>query len=111
TAFDPSSLPAKEFAVSPDEISFAYTDEKDGQDNIWIASFHNGGATQITHDAALKGPLVWHPDGDTVFFSVNQAGGYQVWVAYLDARPPVPLVSTNTDNWLSDISPDGRKIL
>ncbi|HJQ24652.1 MAG TPA: winged helix-turn-helix domain-containing protein [Blastocatellia bacterium] len=111
TDFDASSLPAKSFAVSPDEARFAYTDAKNGENNIWVASFNDREATPITHSAEPKGSLIWHPQGDKVLFSANQVGVNQVWLAYLDGRQPTQLTSTSVDNWPSDVSPDGTRIL
>jgi Tol biopolymer transport system component len=57
--------------LSSDKKMIAYTSNKDGKDNIWVARLNGGEARKITsnNDARLySSTLSWSPDNRTIYF-------------------------------------------
>ncbi|HKP86132.1 MAG TPA: DPP IV N-terminal domain-containing protein [Blastocatellia bacterium] len=111
TAFDPLKSFALHFSVSPEEDRIAYSDGKEGQQDIWVMPIGGGKPRQVTNDPAEDRRPVWHPDGKSIIYRSNNAGTYYICVAYLDGRNPTRVTVDDEDKTVSDISPDGGKIL
>lgn len=71
--FDPS--------VSPDgRRILAERVEGTGRSNLWMLDARTGAAERWTDDPALNRKPVWSPSGDSIVFSSNRNGHYQLFV-------------------------------
>ena len=55
--------------------------------------------------------IVWHPDHTRLFYSAVVSGNFQVFVTDIYATEPRQLSFSDQDAFVSDVSPDGSKIL
>ncbi|MFI5371823.1 MAG: protein kinase [Candidatus Eisenbacteria bacterium] len=64
-------------AVSPDgqRIAAAVTDERSNNLDVWVLDLQRGTRTRLTFDPALDNFPQWSPDGATILFGSNRAGG------------------------------------
>ncbi|HVG22274.1 MAG TPA: winged helix-turn-helix domain-containing protein, partial [Blastocatellia bacterium] len=111
TNFNPPKLSPPTFSLSPEEEWIAYADAKNGQRDIWVMPLEGGEPTQVTDDPADDRYPIWNPSDKSIIYSSNRDGGYKICIAYLDGRPPERIPLEDTGNSVSDISPDGSKIL
>ena len=111
TRFDPSKIMDRSFSVAPDEERIAYTDNKDGQSDIFVTSIRGGSLVRVTNDKAIDSNPVWTPDGERIVYSSNRNGVNQILLGSLDGRAPVQLTVNDSGSNVLDISPDGAKIL
>ena len=75
---DESSVGIFSFALSPDGRSIAFTTSAQDED-VFVARSDGSEVRQLTNDAARDRHPAWSPDGKTIYFYSNRAGGYQVW--------------------------------
>jgi Tol biopolymer transport system component/DNA-binding winged helix-turn-helix (wHTH) protein len=111
TNFDSTKLSPPHFSISPEEDRLAYSDDKNGQQDIWVMPLRGGEPTQVTDDPADDRHPIWHPSGESIIYNSNRRGVYQICIAYVDGQPPAQITVEDTNNAISDISPDGSKIL
>lgn len=101
----------RNYSVSPDEQSIAYSDIQNGQRDIWVVPRGGGQSGQITNDKEEDSRPVWTPDGKNIVYSSKRNGIKQIFLAYLDGRPPVQLTLNDSNSDVLDISPDGGRVL
>ncbi len=111
TKFDLSKPLDRSFSVSPDEEHFAYTDDQDGQIDVFVMPKRGGPPVRVTNDKGQDSDLVWTPDSQRILYSSNRNGVKQIFLAYSDGRGPVQLTVNDSDSEVLDVSPDGSKIL
>jgi Tol biopolymer transport system component len=111
TKFDPAKILDRSFSVSPDEHWIAYTDETDGQIDIFVMQTRGGPPVRVTNDKAEDSNLVWTPDSQRIIYSSNRKGIKQIFLAHADGRMPVQLTVNDSDSEVVDVSLDGAKIL
>ena len=111
TELDSSPVGDPNFDLSKDEETIAYQGEKDGQEDIWIVSKHGGEAVRVTNDEFEEEYLIWHTDGQRIIYNAVRNGISQIFAVGLDGKPPVQLIFSDNPNYISDVSPDGKKIL
>jgi TolB protein len=106
-----SRLP-RSFSISPGEGQIAYSDDKDGQVDLWFASLRGGDPVQVTRDPEEDRYPIWHPDGERILYTSNRGGVSEICVAYLDGRPPLQLTTgASGERRVSDISRDGTRMI
>ena len=72
---------------SPDGKRIAYSSNRSGNYDLWVADADGDNATQITNlGAGLTGAPRWSPDGKRIAFDSNQRGDYDIYVADADGR-------------------------
>ncbi len=111
TKLDYSKPQDRSFAISPDEERVAYTDNSDGQSDIWIMPMRGGPPVRVTNDKAQDSNPVWTPDGQSIVYSSKRNGIGQICQVRLDGGQPVQLTVNDSNSSVLDISPDGTKIL
>jgi len=94
-------------ALSPDGRSFAFVSRHGGTPDIWVRRVAGGEPVRLTNDAAEESDLVYAPDGETLYFTRDEAEGPSIFrIGALGgpprrvrggARQPAP-------------SPDGRRV-
>jgi Tol biopolymer transport system component len=85
--------------------------------NIYIADLPPGrevskllNIRRLTFMLAEDFPHAWTPDNDAVIFESSRNGPYGLFRQRIDEQPE-PLVLSNTDNVLAQVSPDGKWVL
>jgi Tol biopolymer transport system component/DNA-binding winged helix-turn-helix (wHTH) protein len=111
TSFDSSKSFSRDFSVSRDENWITYTNNKDGQSDIWVLPMQGGAPRQVTNDAQVDKYPTWHPDGNRIIYSSSRGGTFQICVAYLDGATPEQITFTDSDSVAPDVSQDGTRIL
>jgi Tol biopolymer transport system component/DNA-binding winged helix-turn-helix (wHTH) protein len=111
TNFDSTKLTPPNFSISPEEDRIAYTDNKNEQQDIWVMPLRGGEPTRVTDDADYDRHPIWHPSGKSIIYNSNRKGAYQICIAYMDGQPPTQITVGDINNVVSDVSPDGNKIL
>ncbi len=111
TSFDYSSSRVRGFSISPDQTYIAYDDIQQGQPDIWAMPMNGGNPIRITNDPAQDRNPVWLSDGRRIIYSSDRNGVLQIFMASVDGRTPVQIISGDADRWISDISSDGQKVL
>jgi serine/threonine protein kinase len=111
TGFDTSNSRVQGFSISPDQTYIAYYDIQQGQQDIWAIPFGGGDPVRVTNDAAQDRNPVWLPDSKRIVYSSDRNGVLQIFMAFVDGRAPVQIVSGDNDRAVADISSDGQKIL
>jgi serine/threonine protein kinase len=111
TDFDSSPVNDPNFDISSDEENIAYLGERDGQQDMWVVSKNGGEAVRVTNDEFKEGRLVWHTDGQRIVYNAVRNGISQIFVVGLDGKSPVQLFFSDTNTYVNNISPDGKKIL
>jgi hypothetical protein len=86
--------------------------------NIYIADLPPGrevskllNIRRLTFTQAADYPHAWTPDNDAVIFESNRNGPYGLFRQGIDEKEPEPVVLSNTDNILAQVSPDGKWVL
>jgi serine/threonine protein kinase len=111
TKLDSSRPQDRSFAISPNEERVAYTDNGDGQSDIWIVPTRGGPPARLTNDKAQDSNPVWTPDGQSILYSSKRNGIRQICLVRLDGRQPVQLTVNDSNSNVLDIVSDGTKIL
>jgi serine/threonine protein kinase/Tol biopolymer transport system component len=106
----PASPAERYFSLSPAEDQIAFSDEENGQNEIWVMPIKGGEKLRLTNDKDKKLRPIWHPDGKRILYNVVRDSHQQINLAYLDGRPPVQITRGDSDYEMIDISPDGTKI-
>jgi serine/threonine protein kinase len=111
TSFDIANSLVQGFSLSPNQDYLAYSDIRDGQQDIWVMPLEGGAPVRITNDAADDRTPVWMPDGERVVYSSDRSGVLQICMAFANGRAPVQILSGESDRSIFDMSSDGQKIL
>lgn len=98
------------FSLSPDEDQIAFSDETDGQTEIWIKPVKGGAKQRLTNDKHKKLRPIWHADGKRILYNVVRDNHQQISLTYIDGRAPVQITRGDSDYEMIDVSPDGTKI-
>jgi serine/threonine protein kinase/Tol biopolymer transport system component len=111
TTLDSSKPQDRSFAISPNEERVAYTDNSDGQSDIWMMPTRGGSPVRVTNDKDQDSTPVWTPDGQSILYSSKRNGIRQICQVRLDGRQPVQLTVNDSNSNVLDISSDGTRIL
>lgn len=110
--------------LSPDASRAAYPIGP-GND-LWVSDVRTGARTRISFGAKIANSPAWSPDGRMLYFSyfnpqsdgassslLGGAGGHvQVYERTADgSRPQQPLLKSDSDLFVADVSPDGKYLL
>jgi tricorn protease len=114
------SSDASDFALSPDETQLAIV----VRGEVYVCEFEDGeagDAMRITESPAREKDVAWMPDGETLLFSSDREGNYDIYAArsseegeplLSDAlkREIVRLTEGPEDEFSPTVSPDGETI-
>ena len=98
--------------LSPDGTTLAVS-LPDGAINLWIRRA-DGARQKITHDGVVNWRPAWTPDGRSIAFSSNRAGGrgrddYDIYLVPADGSAPPRLLQHHRYGlWEGEFSPDGE---
>jgi Tol biopolymer transport system component len=97
--------------ISPDGSSVVVqiVDVESGTQDLWVYEVERGLRTRFTFDPLADVTPVWSPDGETVYFSSNRGGTFDIYSKALSGVGDAELVVSFEGNAFPDsISPDGR---
>ena len=97
--------------ISPDggHVMVQVVDIESGTQDLWVYEVDRGIRTRFTFDPLADVTPVWSPDGETVFFSSNRSGKFDVYRKPLSGVGEAELVAEFERNAFPDsVSPDGR---
>ena len=66
-------------ALAPDGGSFVYVSDDGGQPDIFRRQIEGGDPVPLTRDAAVEADLVFASNGETVYFTRQDAGRSEIW--------------------------------
>jgi hypothetical protein len=66
--------------LEPDGKRIAYSSNRGGNMEIWVANADGGGAHRLTSSAASDTAPCWSPTGQEIAFTSNRSGSPQIWV-------------------------------
>ncbi|MGC2234622.1 MAG: protein kinase [Pyrinomonadaceae bacterium] len=111
TNFD-SAAEAQFFSISPGEDRIAYSAGANERLRIFVMPMAGGEPVQVTNDAEASDEYpFWLPDGKRIIYSSQREGIFQTCIAYLDEGRTEQLNLSISDTLLSDVTPDGSRIL
>src|SRR4029077_7622190 len=96
-------------SFSADGRRIAFSSDRTGTMEIWIASADGAGETQLTTlHAADAGSPTWSPDGATIAFDARVAGHGDIFVIGADGGAPRRVTTAPAEDNLPTWSEDGR---
>ena len=96
---------------SPDGNRLAVLSNRDGYDKVYLASAEGSGWSRLTGGNVPEGRPRWAPDGVHVFLTWSFERNAQVCRVSLDGRSLANITRSPYHDRLSDVSPDGRRVL
>ena len=72
--------------------------------------FSPRGLTRLTFDDGLQTEATWSPDGQSIAYSSNRGGKFDIWAQQLNAGNPVQITEGAGNNLQPSWSPDGKYI-
>jgi Tol biopolymer transport system component/serine/threonine protein kinase len=94
-------------ALSPDGSFVAYTAEREGGTDIWLADVRGGPALRLTRHPAADTSPTWYPDGSALAFVSEREGSLGIWRVPRLGGPPKRLLPNALD---PAVSPDGKQL-
>ena len=97
--------------ISPDEghVMVQVVDVESGTQDLWVYEVDRGIRTRFTFDPLADVSPVWSPDGETVYFSSNRGGKFDIYRKPLSGVGEAELVAEFEGNaFPSSVSPDHR---
>jgi Tol biopolymer transport system component len=97
--------------ISPDggHVVVQVVDVESGTQDLWVYEVDRGIRTRFTFDSLADVTPVWSPDGETVYFSSNRAGKFDIYRKPLSGVGEAELVAEFERNAFPEsVSPDGR---
>jgi len=103
--------PYETIGLSPDSTRMAFL-SGDRESDIWAWDFARESLTRLTFGPGLDGLPRWTPDGRRIVFSSNRAGPLNLFSIASDGSGPIErLTTSNSDQWVNSITPDGTAVL
>src|SRR5687768_10952265 len=65
---------------------------------------------QLTSSGGLESDATWAPDGETIAYSSDRDGNFDIWSQPLTDAHPVRLTSSPSHDWQPSWSPDGTHV-
>ncbi len=98
-------------AFSPDGRRIAFSSERDGNRELYVADVATGDLTRLTRSPGSEdvGPA-WSPNGRRLVWASGAEGDHDLWVMRLDGTKRTPLVRRAGDDVEPDWSSDGTLV-
>ncbi|MEM8679899.1 MAG: hypothetical protein AAGF97_11145 [Planctomycetota bacterium] len=95
---------------SPDGRWIVYADNRDGQDDLFLAKSDGTGERRLTRDAAIDRYPAWSPDSRRIVFAKRLSSGWDLHLLTLDSEEVERLPESGTYVGHPAWSPDGEAI-
>jgi Tol biopolymer transport system component len=97
--------------LSPDGRRVAFSPNRTGEAEIWLADLDGSNAVQLTSMGAPNtGTARWSPDGRTITFNSNLEGQWEIYVIPAAGGKPRRLTNHPANDNISGFSADGKWI-
>jgi Tol biopolymer transport system component/DNA-binding winged helix-turn-helix (wHTH) protein len=96
--------------LSPDGRRVAFTSDRSGRWEIWLADADGANAVQLTSMGADSGAPCWSPGGDRIVFQSNPEGQFEIYVIPTTGGKPRNVTSHPATDGRPSFSRDGRWI-
>ena len=97
--------------VTRDGKLAAFTSQRSGTPNVWVAPVAGGELRQITFDPESMGYSCWSPDGKFLALDMKRGDSTYLMMVPAGGGDPVQLTFEPGQSWAHDWSPDGDKIV
>jgi TolB protein len=97
--------------VTCETRQIAYTDDRDGDYEIYVSGLNGHPATQLTNNTAFDGIPSWSPDGERIAFASERDGASEIYVMNADGSAVQRLTHDTIRDVTPRWSPDGTRIL
>jgi TolB protein len=99
-------------AFSPDGQRLALTlSGSNGNLDIWLLDLNTQALTRLTDDPSVDTEASWGPDGRSLYFTSDRAGGPQIYKLDVAAHTRVERITFGSGyNARPRVSPDGKKV-
>jgi len=95
-------------AFSPDQKRLVVGE----QDDLWIIEVSSGNSSRFTFDPSADDTALWSPDGNTIYFSSNRNGAFDIFEKPANGTSEEKLLLKSADTkWVDDVSRDGRFLI
>jgi Tol biopolymer transport system component len=95
---------------SPDGRRVAFSSDRSGEEEIWVADPDGSNAIQLTSMGARSGSPRWSPNGELITFHSNPEGQAEVYLIPAAGGKPRNLTSHPALDAFPSFSPDGRSV-
>ncbi len=109
TNFKSKGLQPRIIAIADDGKSVAYSILENEQWKLKAGPVDGSDAREYGSSKFQIDNIAWRPDGETVVYSTQVDGTYQIFES--SGGEPLQLSNGNTDMYVKDVSADGSKIL
>jgi uncharacterized protein YjdB len=98
-------------ALSPDRTRIAFSSNRGGSYDLWVADADGRNARRLTADPGNEGEPAWTPDGTRLVYTMTpKAGMSQIASIRIDGADGRVLTSQAGSNRAPDVSPDGATV-
>jgi len=99
-------------AISPDGLQAAFSSNRSGSFEIWVADSSGGSLRQLTH---FGGPFTstprWNPQGTSLVFTARPRGNADIYLMQLNSAAPRRITTSSADDLAPDWLPDGQTVV
>jgi Tol biopolymer transport system component len=97
--------------LSPDGSRLAFTSDRTGSSQVWIASADGSGAFQLTSmRGSVNSAARWSPDGQRIVFLSNEVGQSEIYSIGVNGGKPTRLTNHPAQDTAPSWSGDGKSI-
>ena len=75
-------------AYSPDGLKLVFSNNTDGDYEIYVMNADGTGVRQLTHNSSNDQQPSWSPDGKQIAFTSNRDGDFDIYVMNADGTTP-----------------------
>jgi eukaryotic-like serine/threonine-protein kinase len=105
----PADYSGPYFSPSEKQLVVAAADPKTRSRDLWVMDLSSGSSSRFTADPVDELNPVWSPDGNWIYFTAEKNGKRNVYRKPANGTATAePLVESNDEINLEDVSPDGR---
>jgi Tol biopolymer transport system component len=97
-------------AWSPDGTRLVFSQNVDGQDDLFVMTLDGTALEQLTNDTASDWAAVWTPDGGAILFNSDRDGTFHIHRFDVATKAITAVTAGDANDYEPAISPDGSRI-